>query len=331
VGKDSAKEFKEREGKDDYVIKEILKAKESSCFIMPLLMNKVNGIEYLPKALEFVRELSYYEFAHPKFSLNFKGLTHELEKHRPMQNKTEKTAFTQEVLNEIERNKLVVLFSQDFTDIKTHYESIKAELRSRFLNEFYLVSIPSFVEEAEEYFSCVATECGISCEGKKVSDWNSAMQKKLKSSSEPLLLLVTDLEDGNDILDKQFATILRNLKEKFSHFHALFVGRKELATLVYGENDLSPLNTASELFFPDNGMKLGERRITQQFNSMAKHKKQVCELLKKEKVARFSAWSHNETINKLFWKNLLVREGNKLVWRGEVTKEIAKDVLECDA
>ena len=53
-------------------------------------------------------------------------------------------------------------------------------------------------------------------------------------------------------------------------------------------------------------------------------------ILKREKISRFTTWYHNETINTLFWKNLLVKEGSYLVWRGELTKEIARDVLECD-
>jgi len=302
VGKESAKNFekKKAEGNEDYVLKEIVHAQKSSCTIIPVLAHEVNGIAYLPKEITFIKELSYYAFAHPKFSLNFKGLVQEIEKCRPKVKEEINRAFTQEVMNEVLNEKLLVLFSQDFTDISKHYESIKTAVKSKFSDEFYMVSIPSFVDEAEEYFACVATDCGISCEVKKVSDWNRAMQEKLSASSKPLLLFVTDLENGNEIFDKQFATILRSLKSKFPHFHAILVGRKELATLVYGEGTLSPLNNAKELFFPEQETKLGSNKITQQFNSMGKYKTQVCKLLKKEKVARFAAWSHDETINSLF-------------------------------
>ena len=108
------------------------------------------------------------------------------------------------------------------------------------------------------------------------------------------------------------------------------MGRKSLATLVYGEGTLSPLNNAKEIFFPEQEMKLGERKIVQQFNSMGRQKEQICRLLQREKIVRFTTWYHDETINTLFWKNLLVRDGTHLVWRGELTKEIARDVLGCD-
>ena len=159
---------------------------------------------------------------------------------------------------------------------------------------------------------------------------NSFSIYRLKESNEPLFLFITDIEDGDEKLDKQFATILRNFKTKYPHFHAVFVGRKELAKLVYGEGSLSPLNTAKELFFPDDGIKLGEQRLTQQFQTFGKQREQVCKLLQKPSLGRFSAWSYNQTINQLFWKNLLVRKGNRFVWRGEITKAIAKEVLGCD-
>ncbi len=329
VGKKSKEEFKKREDKDDYVLKEILHAKASNCKIIPLLLNGVDDIDYLPDDLNFIRELSYYQFSHTKFSLNLEGLKHEINKCTPKIEELN-SAFAKEVLNEVQNQKLIVLFYQDFTDISTHLKAIQTKIKSKFPNHFYTVSIPPFVDEEEEYFACVAKDCGLDCKVKKVSDWNNAMQEKLKSSSEPLLLFITDLEDGNEIFDKQFATILRKLKNRFSHFHAILVGRKALATLVYAEGILSPLNNVKEMFFPEQELKLDEGRIVQEFNRLGKYKEQICKLLKREKIARFSTWYHNETINTLFWKNLLVKEGSHLVWRGELTKEIARDVLECD-
>ena len=332
IGKESEKEFKKRENEDDYVLKEILHAHKSNCTIIPLLLNGVTEIEYLPNDLDFIRELSYYEFAHPKFSLNLEGLKHEINKYMPKPKKSvgEDRAFVKDVITEVLNQKLIVLFYQDSTNISIHLKAIEAEVQSRFLDNFYTIYIPYCVDEEQEYFACVAKDCGLECEVKKVSEWAKEMHKKLMSSSKPILLLVRDLEEGNEIFDRQFATILRKLKDRFSHFHAIFIGRKALATLVYGEGVLSPLNNVKEIFFPEQELKLGERKIVQELNSLGRYKKQICKLLKKEKIARFATWYHNETINTLFWKNLLVKEGSYLVWRGELTKEIAREVLECD-
>ena len=330
IGEKSESEFKSREGQDDYVLKEIIEAKKSSCVVIPLLKNGVNRIEYLPKEIEFVKELSYYEFAHAKFSLNLLGLQQEIAKYSPKVSSVNNSSFLQEVEEGIERDRLLVLFSQDFTNIDAYYYILKERMASKFSDEFYVLSVPSYVDDQEEYFSCIANDCNISCEVKKENDWYIAIKEKLKSSNQELLLFVTDLENGNEELDRKFATMLRNLKEKFPHFHALFVGKKELAKLVYGEGDLSPLNTAKEMFFPDDGLRLGEERIAQQFQTLGKNRDEVCNLLQKESLGRFSVWSYNETINKLFWKNLLIKKGRKLVWRGELTKEIAREVLGCE-
>lgn len=329
IGSKCCEEFKAKEGKSDFVVKEIAWAKEQGCYILPVLMDGVNMPNCFPKEIEFVSNHNAYLFGRNKFSLYVDDLKNEIAQVSPKQNNLEDKAFTQEVIDEVLNEKLVVLFSQDFTNISTHLNGIKAEVKSRFSDEFYSISIPPFVDEEEEYFACVAKDCRLDCEVKKVSDWNKAMQEKLKSSHQPILLFVTDLEDGNEIFDKQFATILRNLKNNFSNFHSILVGRKSLATLVYGEGTLSPLNNAKEIFFPEQEMKLGERKIVQQFNSMGRQKEQICRLLNKEKITRFATWSHDETINTLFWKNLLVKEGTHLVWRGELTKEIARDVLGC--
>ena len=117
IGEDSAKEFKAREGEDDYVLKEIIEAQKSSCFIIPILKSAVKKIEYLPKEIEFIRALSYYEFSHTKFSLNLEGLKKEIEKYHPKLTKIENHNFVQDVISSLDRERLLVLFSQDFTPI----------------------------------------------------------------------------------------------------------------------------------------------------------------------------------------------------------------------
>jgi len=331
IGNKCCEEFKAKEGGSDFVVKEIALAKASNCHILPVVMDGVNMPNCFPKEIAFVANHNGYLIGRNRTSLYFGDLKEVIKAMPPKVSKTENSSFLQEVQEGIERDRLVVLFSQDFTNIDAYYQTLKEQMASKFSNEFYVVSIPSYVDDQEEYFSCIANDCNITCEVKKENDWYSAIKEKLKSNSQELLLFVTDLENGNEELDRKFATMLRNLKEKFPHFHALFVGKKELAKLVYGEGDLSPLNTATEMFFPDDGMKLGENRIVQQFQGMGKNREEVCKLLQKEKVGRFAVWSYNETINKLFWKNLLVRDGRQLVWRGALTKEIARDVLGCES
>ena len=330
IGSKSAEGFQRREGQTDYVLKEILHAEQSSCTIMPILVNGVAEIGYLPREIEFVQESQCYAFAHTKFSLNLLGLKQEIAQYHHRETEMDHSTFVQEVAEGLDRERLVVLLSQDFTNIDRIYQHIKAQMQSQFDTAFYLVSVPSYVDDQEEYFSCIARDCKLSCEIRRENDWYRAIQDKLQSSSQALLLFVTDLENGNEELDRKFATMLRNLKERFPHFHALFVGKKALARLVYGESELSPLNTAREIFFPDDGTPLDEQKIVQQFSRLRPDQAELCQLLQKEQVSRFTTWHYNPTINNLFWKNLLVREGTQLVWRGELTKEIARDILGCE-
>lgn len=330
IGKDCCKEFKAKEGKRDFVVEEIALAKASGCHIVPILMDGVDFPSCLPERIRFVSAHNAFEFGRNAFSLYMDGLIKNLKMLPKKSSKEQKSNFVKEVMDNLERERLLVLFSQNFTMIDEHLEAIKALVLKKFHQQFYVVSVPSYLEDEKEYFSCIAKDSGLSCQSEKAHDWHRAMRERLSNSHEPLLLLVTDLEEGNEQLDRKLATMLRSLKTEFSHFYTICVGRKALAKLVYGDAHLSPLNNAKELFFPDNNMKLGEEKIAQQFQTMGKYQKQICKLLQKETVGRYSTWSYNDTINQLFWKNLLVKNGNKFVWRGELTKEIAKDVLGCE-
>lgn len=326
IGKRCCDEFKAKEGTIDFVVEEIALAKASGCYIIPVLMEGVEFPSCLPERIEFISAHNAFEFGRNSFSLYMDRLIKDL-KNLP---KKQKRDFVKEVIDELERERLLVLFSQDFTSIDGYLEDIKRLLVERFNQQLYLVSVPSFLEDEEEYFGCIAKDSGLSCQSKKANDWYQAMRERLRSNPEPILLLVTDLEDGNEQLDRQLATRLRSLKEEFASFYTICVGRKALAKLVYGEGYLSPLNNAKELFFPEDSKKLSEERIVQQFNSLGKDLNLLCKYLKREELGRFAPWSYNELIRTLFWKNLLVKKNRKFVWRDELTREIGREVLGCD-
>ena len=100
--------------------------------------------------------------------------------------------------------------------------------------------------------------------------------------------------------------------------------------MVYGESSLSPLNTAKELFFPDTSLQIDDELVERQFLALGKHRKTICSYLKEETLGRHQVWSFNETINALFWKNLLVKKDKKFAWRDELTKTIGSEVFACD-
>lgn len=305
IGKKCCEEFKAKEKETDFVKEEIVLAHKLGKHILPILMQDVEEFpNCFPKPLAFVETLNAYPFGRGEFSMYIENLCQKIDTLTAKPSDT----FSQKVLESVERRRLVVLFSQDFLDIHQSFNEIKRELSSRFYRNCFMVSVPSFVDDELEYFGSIAIECGFDTTIKSLNGWNKAMRQRLKESHKPLLLFLTDLEDGNQELDRKLATILRNLHRDFDHFYALLVGRKSLARLVYEEGDLSPLNTAKEIFFPEKGNKLGEEKIVQTLQPFKKHKERLCSYLKREQLGRFSTWSYNELLNQLFWKNLLVNQ-----------------------
>jgi len=329
MGKNYASYFKERENQKDFVLEELLEGKRLDKKIIPLLVNNalMPSIDDLPKSLAFLHTLNAFDIRTRRFHIDLGELKKVLQKKKIIT--TSKKEFVKEVIYELDRERLLVLFSQDFTPIDSYLNQIKELLSTKFNQNFYQISVPSYVEDEEEYFTSIAEDCGF-LTTTKINGWNREIRNRLKSSFEPMILFVEDIEDGNEELDKRFATSLRNLKNKFNHFHLICVGKKGLANLVHGEGHLSPLNNAKELFFPEDGFILGEDRIVQQFNTLGKNPKLLCKYLEKDELVLFSTWSRNETINQLFWKNLLVKRGKRFVWRGERTKELGREVLGCD-
>lgn len=243
----------------------------------------------------------------------------------------ENTDFVKDVFDGLEQEKLVVLFSQEFSKIDDYYHTIKIKAEKKFEENFYLISIPSFTDNPKRYFQSIAQDCKIeNNQVEELQDWKEIMQCKLTESKRDVLLFIIDIEEGNEELDRQFATTIRSLKRDFPHFHALFSGRKSLAKLVYKDGVLSPLNTAKRFFFPDNKLKLDEEQLALQFEMMGKYRKQLCILLQKDISVRYTPWSYDEVINQLFWKNMLIKNGKKFSWRDELTKDVGLDIFSCE-
>lgn len=240
------------------------------------------------------------------------------------------SVFVTKVFDTLTENRLVVLFSQDFTDITHNQNALKLKSQEKFKEGFYHFSVPPCLDDSKVYFGILAKSCGLRQSVDTLHDWKVAMHKKLSSGVSRVLLFITDMENGNIELDKQFSQIIRSLVSEFPNFLALFIGKKDLAFLVYGNGDLSPLNTAKELFFPDSTLKVDEALIERQFLTLGRYQSSICKYLKKETLGRHKTWSFNETINALFWKNLLVKKGKKFAWRDELTNTIGREVFECD-
>ena len=147
-----------------------------------------------------------------------------------------------------------------------------------------------------------------------------------------MVLLISDFENANKERNVELATTLRSLHSVYySNFFLLFVGRKSLAELTFPERGLSPLKSLGEyLFFPYNALELKSEMIVQAFENLSKHKVYLCRLLKNKRLRRYAPWVGDELINDLFWKGLVCKENNYLVWGSEEIMALGKEVLDCE-
>jgi hypothetical protein len=70
-------------------------------------------------------------------------------------------------------------------------------------------------------------------------------------------------------------------------------------------------------------------KIVQELNNLKDDATLLCECLGKDWNENWCTWSYEESINTLFWKNILVNSNGKYAWRDEATKEMAKEVFGC--
>jgi hypothetical protein len=251
--------------------------------------------------------------------------------HQKIKTEPREHPFVTKLIQKLERERAMVLFSQDFTDIKSYYQAIKRNLKLKFGSNFYKISIPSYADK-ERYFDSIAKNCNIKEEVKELQDWKDAMQEKLNYSDE-VMLFVTNLEEGQDEYNIALAITLRNLYYEYPNLLILFVGRKKLASLVLQNGIYSPLSTLihhrNRLFFPNELVDIEEEDIVQEFENLLSQKSYLCKLLQNKRIRRFTAWSGDKIINQLFWKNLLIRSDGFLVWRSKELQEIGREVLGC--
>jgi len=231
-----------------------------------------------------------------------------------------KTPFIQEVTEALNFNHLAVCYSQEHIAIAQEKEILEAKLKESF-NTFYRVDVPSFENNEAKYFQGLATSSGLKYTIKSANDWKSMMKTILLETTNRVMFLFSDIADGDKKLDLKMAKKIRSLKNSHFNFYAVCIGGKDLAELVYSSNgDLSPLNTAIDVFFPMQSMQIEKSLV---------EKELLCECLLDEWKERWTIWHLEEGINILFWKNILLHKEGVYEWRDESTKKLAKEIFGC--
>ena len=91
--------------------------------------------------------------------------------------------------------------------------------------------------------------------------------------------------------------------------------------MVHGENELSPLHQAKEIFFPMEEVVLSKEIIIKELRYIKDRYGAICD----EVTVDWTAWSQNEMINALFWKNLLMDKEGLFAWRDAECEALAKE------
>jgi len=241
----------------------------------------------------------------------------------------EVTPFVKEVFEAIEHNRLVVCYSQDHNEIAKENELLKQYAQLKFKHHLYAMDVPSFEDREENYFQGLMTSAGLRCKIDAANAWKKSMKSILTSTDSQVLFFFSNITEGDEELNSKMARIIRSLKNDHNNFYAICIGREDLAYLVHGKQKLSPLNTATEIFFPINKVEIPMATVIQVLNELRDDRELMVECLADDWNENWSIWSQEKGINKLFWKNILVNNSGKYGWRNEAIRMVAKEIFKC--
>jgi len=241
----------------------------------------------------------------------------------------EVTPFVKEVFEATEHNRLVVCYSQDHNDIAKENELLKQYAQLKFKRHLYVMDVPSFEDREENYFQELMTSAGLRCKIDSANVWKKSMKSILTSTDSQVLFFFSNITEGDEELNSKMARIIRSLKNDHNNFYAICVGREDLAYLVHGNQKLSPLNTATEIFFPINKVEIPMTTVVQVLNELRDDRELMLECLADDWNENWSILSQEKSINKLFWKNILVNNRGKYGWRNEAIRMVAKEIFDC--
>ena len=238
-------------------------------------------------------------------------------------------SFVDEVISLLKSKKLLTLFSQDFSNINTQQALVKQKMQFMYKAHFFHLRVPHKVSDEAIYFRQLSEGCGFLENIQSLNDWSRAVSKYLENNPNKVCFYITNIENGDERINREFASVIRNLQDEFAHCYILFIGRKTLASLVYGKDSkLSPLNTAEKLFFHNAEVSISMAAIRQEFENLKLKLEDLCAFLDDDVEIEWLYYS-NSVLNTLFWKNIMQNKNNKYVWRDEETKLLAKEIFEC--
>jgi hypothetical protein len=235
--------------------------------------------------------------------------------------------FIEKIHKTLQSKKLITLFSQDFTVISAQQAQVKQKMQYVFKENFYHLRIPK-VHNNTEYFELLAQDCVFDVAINSIDKWSRKVHNKLtENSGQKTCFYITDIEDGDEEINLEFAQVIRSLQDEFTNFYVIFIGRKKLASLVYGKNSkLSPLNISEKIFFDNNVENINANDIRQELEQL---KGEEVSLYLDDEVEIQWIYYSTSVLNTLFWRNIMLNHNGWYRWRDEEAKQIAKEVFYC--
>lgn len=148
--------------------------------------------------------------------------------------------------------KTVLLLSQAGQERRRVIDAIKVEAKSRDRGTRVLHISPPCSPEAtpEQYFASLGRQSGFE-DTTDLAKWEDQLDSRL-ARGEKIFLVASSFENGDDESRRQVARVLRSLSERYGlRFKLLLCGGERLAALKYEAGELSMLNDAEQVDWPE--------------------------------------------------------------------------------
>ena len=165
---------------------------------------------------------------------------------------SETSNFVDQIFDELGRGSILMLLAQADCDLRTTLGRIKKRGGERFgeNNVFHISPYFSRRADVDRSFVHFARQCGFTAEVTCSEEWEECLGEHLQQHRNSFLI-VTRFENGSEELREELSGILRGLVELHPGLRVLLSGGERLADMKYGQGELSLLNIAKVVFWPE--------------------------------------------------------------------------------
>ncbi len=162
-------------------------------------------------------------------------------------------ALAEDVIETLATRDALLVLAQDGTNERLFVKGMLARSRARYGKAHVLHLELSFdaSKDINEYFRLFGRQCQFENSVREPLDWENALRKRLAQAG-PIFLLVSGMEYAPHAVRQELAGMLRVLHEELPRMlHVVLCGGERLAALKYELGELSLLNHAEVLDWPE--------------------------------------------------------------------------------